>query len=228
MAFFQRLFLKRTRAVDAPERSTELECGPDEELFCRQCDRTTVTRMEAGRFWCSWCGDWTQPRRRKKGWTALPVPPSKTIIVGKNAIGVGELAGLPAAINALADEIKQRRQVPWLIQLLVHGYNQDPRPLPEIPEVVKWYASLSVAYSYLPYLLDVDSILVYFRTLASNSRSFVETGLVTDLGPVYAALLLEIYSSGNRFFHSLFPSDAETASRLASEATDRIRRALQL
>lgn len=152
--------------------------------------------------------------------------PKKVTVVGKNAIEACDLVAIPLVVQAFAEETRQGRQVPWLIQLLVDGYNEDPRALPEIPEVVKWFGALRRTHPYLPYLMDHDSILVYFQTAKLSLPIDVTAGLLP--GGREAVLLAEIYAAGNNFCQTQFPEDAWLGARLATEATGRIRRALNL
>lgn len=91
--------------------------------------------------------------------------------------------------------------------IAIGGYDSDPRPLWDIPEVTAWYRDLHTAHPYMPMFLSPGSIQVYFRVLQPIAQSILPEEFASNQDLV--GLLLHVFAARNKYFAEALGGDDE-------------------
>ena len=91
------------------------------------------------------------------------------------------------------------------LAIAIGGYDNDPRPLCDIPEVTAWYRDLHITYPYMPMFLSPGSIQVYFGVLQPIALSILPEQFANNKDLV--GLLLHVFAARNRYFAEVLGSD---------------------
>ena len=181
--------------------------------------------------------------RRQKRKRGIVVIPKEDIL--RNNFGT-----VQKVISSLIEEIKITKRFPTLVRLEIDGYNNDPRELWEIPEVISWYGNLHFKYGFLPFFLDEGSIQLYLshvmifkddhysysdleeleeiygigKDAINTSKMTIKRGnrkkVIRDINML--VVVTEVYEKGNQLINETFSGDNDTIERLIDAATQRI------
>ena len=86
----------------------------------------------------------------------------------------------------------------------INGYDNDARPLWEIPEVVEWFKELHKEHPYMPLFLSPGSVQVYFQVLRPIAHSIIPKEYRDQKDLV--GLLLHTLSERNKYFSHVLGS----------------------
>ncbi len=78
------------------------------------------------------------------------------------------------------------------MSLSIDGYNDDPRELKDIPEVIQWFKALNEAHAYIVYFMTPSTVQEFYTMLLPVSKEI----LGRDLSPGLAIPLLMVHSFG--------------------------------
>lgn len=103
------------------------------------------------------------------------------------------------------------------ISLAIGGYDDDPRPLNEIPEVIVWYKELYEKHPYVLYFLTPESIQIFFFVMLAGYR---------DILSAEATLLFQTFGQDDSHFAALLGDDRAHYQSILSAAKQRIDKAI--
>lgn len=93
------------------------------------------------------------------------------IQVSKDEILSGNIGRVKSLVAMISHELRLDQKVhPW--NLTISGYDYDPRPLSEIPEVVIWYKKVHEEISYLPIFLTPFALNPYLLSVLDAKMQF--------------------------------------------------------
>jgi hypothetical protein len=100
--------------------------------------------------------------------------------------------------------------------IAINGYDNDPRPLWDIPEVVEWFKELHTKHPYMPLFLTPGSVQLYFGVLQSVAHSIIppEYRDKKDL----VGLLLHTLMERNKYFAAALGSDYDRCQAILNAA----------
>ena len=125
----------------------------------------------------------------------------KMVIVPKEDILRKKFVDVEPILFYITEKIKETQKFPVLMRILVDGYNEDPRLLLEIPEVIEWFGDLHSKYSYLPYFLDEETIPLYYYIVAiyKDKRGITPTkDVIKELGEFFGETWTENDFQGSK------------------------------
>jgi hypothetical protein len=102
------------------------------------------------------------------------------------------------------------------IVLTIGGYDDDARPLWDIPEVVDWFREVHTKHPYMPLLLSPGSIQVYFRVLGPIAHGIIPREFQHENS--LKGLLLHSFQGRNAYFSRVLGSDYERCQAVLNEA----------
>lgn len=100
--------------------------------------------------------------------------------------------------------------------LTINGYDNDARPLWDIPEVVEWYRELHTKHPYMPLFLTPGSVQVYFQVLRPIAYSIIPAEYRDKKDLV--GLLLHTLSERNKYFSGVLGSDYDRCQSILNAA----------
>ena len=100
--------------------------------------------------------------------------------------------------------------------ITINGYDNDARPLWDIPEVVEWFRELHTKHPYMPLFLTPGSVQVYFQVLKPIAYDIIpaEYRDTKDL----VGLLLHTLSERNKYFSGALGSDYDRCQSILNAA----------
>jgi hypothetical protein len=120
-------------------------------------------------------------------------------------------------INSISlPQIKSGNENYSKMVLTINGYDNDARPLWDIPEVVEWYRELHTKYPYMPLFLSPGSVQVYFQVLGPISSSIIPAEY-RDKDEL-VGLLLHTLSERNKYFSTVLGSDYDRCQAILNTA----------
>jgi hypothetical protein len=148
------------------------------------------------------------------------------------------LIGLLQTIGAL--NTRRLGRIADFYSLEIAGFEDDHRPVWEIPQLTDWFFQLHEKVPSLPYWLAAEYLPSYYRTvfpgvteefMATLRRRLYsghpfDTLLADGNRPLVlrqlAAVIASVWGEGNEMLRSLFPEDRETELRVRASCTQRI------
>lgn len=98
----------------------------------------------------------------------------------------------------------------------IDGYNDDSRPLWQIPEVIKWFKELHLNHPYMPLFLTPGSVQVYFQVLIPIAKNIIPESLRDKNEPV--GLLLHTFEGRNAYFSEALGDDYDRLQYILNAA----------
>ena len=145
-------------------------------------------------------------------------------IVGENEILNCNISYISSIINEMLSDAKHFKRIIRLLGIIIHGYDEDPRPLWEVPQVKAWYKVLHGTFPYLLYWLHPQDVVIYTYMFGQTHRVEGEKSAIE--GPSIAGFIQSVWDVGNRFCYQIAQGDKQSAQVMISEAVERINRAL--
>jgi len=102
------------------------------------------------------------------------------------------------------------------IVIAINGYDNDARPLWNIPEVVEWFKELHMKHPYMPLFLSRGSVQVYFEVLRPIAHSIIPAEYKDKKDLV--GLLLHTFSERNKYFAHVLQGDYDRCQSILKAA----------
>jgi hypothetical protein len=112
------------------------------------------------------------------------------------------------------------------IVLSINGYDNDPRSLWDIPEVVSWFKMLFKVHPYIPLLLSPGSVQLYFYILQPLAREIIPKDREYANEKDYKALLLHTLWERNIYFQKVLANDYSRCQYILRKADERVTQAV--
>jgi ankyrin repeat protein len=100
--------------------------------------------------------------------------------------------------------------------IAINGYDNDDRPLWDIPEVIEWFKELHKKHPYMPLFLSPGSVQVYFQVLKPLAHSIIPADYSNQKDLV--GLLLHTLQERNNYFSRVLGSDYDRCKPMLDAA----------
>ena len=101
---------------------------------------------------------------------------STQLIVPRALVEACDVSAITRTLDGFLSELNRRNSRQNRVEILIHGYNDDPREIYDIPEVRQYFQTLWKKYPGLLYWIDMSS------PVGELLRLFLWTPLRTDRG----------------------------------------------